>query len=152
MALTTVAKLYCLFVLSPGFIAWRFASKDACESLDLAETERRRFWPGGGALEGAPARCFAPNQFDKRLVWSWSGNPGVKQPRLETINGTYDVQHDVVAQARRAVDADQDAVLDGRAEAHRQPVRPRARPLVIGPRVRDQSASFAEDVRGARCG
>lgn len=62
------------------------------------------------------------------------------------------MEHDVVAQARRAVDADQDAVLDGSAEAHRQAVRPRARPLVIGPRVRDQSASFAEDVRGARCG
>lgn len=61
------------------------------------------------------------------------------------------MQHDVVAQARCAVDADQDAVLDGGAEAHRQSVRPRARPLVIGPRVRDQSASFAEDVRGARC-
>lgn len=65
---------------------------------------------------------------------------------------THDVEHDVVAQARCAVDANQDAVLDGSAEAHRQPVRPRARPLVIGPRVRDQSASFAEDVRCARCG
>lgn len=62
------------------------------------------------------------------------------------------MEHDVVAQTRRAVDADQDAVLDGGAEAHRQPVRPRARPLVIGPRVRDQPASFAEDVGGARCG
>lgn len=70
----------------------------------------------------------------------------------KAIIGTHDVEHDVVAQTRRAVDADQDAVLDGGAEAHRQPVRPRARPLVIGPRVRDQPASFAEDVRGSRCG
>lgn len=62
------------------------------------------------------------------------------------------MEHDVVAQTRSAVDADQDAVLDGGAEAHCQPVRPRARPLVIGPRVRDQPASFAKDVRGARCG
>lgn len=74
-----------------------------------------------------------------------------KQLREETIFGTYDVKHYVVAQAWRAVDADQDAVLDGGAKANCQPVCPCAWPLVIGPRVRDQSASFAKDVRGARC-
>lgn len=61
------------------------------------------------------------------------------------------MEHDVVAQTRGAVDADQDAVLDGGAEAHCQPVRPCARPLVVGPRVRDQTPSFAEDVGGASC-
>lgn len=65
---------------------------------------------------------------------------------------THDVQHDVVTQTRSAVDAHQDAVFDGRAEADRQPVRPRARPLVAGPRVRDEAASFAKDVGGASCG
>lgn len=61
------------------------------------------------------------------------------------------MQHDVVTQARRAVNADQDAVLDGGAKPNCQPVRPRAWPLVIGPSVCDQSASFAKDVGGARC-
>lgn len=61
------------------------------------------------------------------------------------------MEHDVVAQARRAVDADQDAVLDGGAKANCQPVCPCAWPLVIWPRVRDQSAAFAKDVCGARC-
>lgn len=70
----------------------------------------------------------------------------------QTIIGTHDVEHDVVAQTWGAVDADQDAVFDGRAEAHRQPVRPCARPLVVRPRVRDQPSSFPKDVRGARCG
>lgn len=65
---------------------------------------------------------------------------------------TYDVEHDVVTQARGAVDAHEDSVFDGRAEAHRQPVCPRARPLVVGPRVRDQTPSFAKDVGGASCG
>lgn len=62
------------------------------------------------------------------------------------------MEHDVVTQTRGAVDADEDAVLDGGAEAHCQPVRPCARPLVIGPRVRDQTPSFTEDIRGASCG
>lgn len=66
--------------------------------------------------------------------------------------GTYDVEHDVVAQAGGAVNADQDAVFDGGAEAHGQPVCPCAWPLVIGPGVGDQAPSFTEDVRGARCG
>lgn len=64
---------------------------------------------------------------------------------------THDVEHDVVSQTGGAVDADEDAVLDGRTEAHRQPVRPRAGPLVIRPRVCDQTPSFAKDVCGARC-
>ena len=64
---------------------------------------------------------------------------------------TYDVQHDVIAQTRGAVDADQDAVFDGGAEAHGEPVRPGAGPLVAGPRVRDQAPSFPKDVGGASC-
>lgn len=65
---------------------------------------------------------------------------------------TYDVEHDVVAQTRGAVDANQDAILDGRAKAHRQPVRPCARPLVVGPRVCDQTSAFSKDIGGASCG
>lgn len=66
--------------------------------------------------------------------------------------GTHNVEHDVVAQARRTVDADQNAVFDGGAKTYRQPVRPRAGPFVVRPRVCDQTASFAEDVGGAGCG
>lgn len=62
------------------------------------------------------------------------------------------MEHDVVAQTWGAVDADQNPVSDGRAEAHRQPVRPCARPFVVGPRVRDQTPSFTEDVGGSSCG
>ena len=62
---------------------------------------------------------------------------------------THDVQHDVVSQARGAVDADQDAVLDGAAEPHGQTVRPRAGPIVVGPGVGDQASALPEDVGGA---
>ena len=61
------------------------------------------------------------------------------------------MQHDVVSEAGRAVDADQDAVLDGAAEAHRQAVRPRAGSLVVGPGVGDQASALPEDVGGASC-
>lgn len=64
---------------------------------------------------------------------------------------TYKVEHDVVTQTWGAIDADEDPVLDGGAKAHGQPVRPCARPLVVGPRVCDQTSSFAEDVGGASC-
>ncbi len=66
--------------------------------------------------------------------------------------GTYDVEHDVVTQAWGAVDADEDAVFDGSAKAHRQPVCPCAWPLIIGPRVCDQTPSFTKDICGASCG
>lgn len=65
---------------------------------------------------------------------------------------TYDVEHDKIRQAWGAVDADQDAVVDGGAEANCQPVRPGAWPLVVGPCVCDQTPSFAKDVGGASCG
>lgn len=71
---------------------------------------------------------------------------------VEITISTHNVEHDVVPQTRGAVDADEDAVLDGRTEAHCQPVRPCAGPLVIRPRVCDQTPSFAKDVCGARCG
>lgn len=73
-------------------------------------------------------------------------------PDSEMTISTYDVEHDVVAQARGAVNADQDAIFDGGAEAHGQPVCPCAWPLIIGPSVRDQAPSFTKDVCGARCG
>lgn len=75
-------------------------------------------------------------------------NAGIGKHKINT----YDVEHDVVAQTRGAVDADQDAVFDGGAEAHCQPVRPCARPLIIGPRVCDQTPSFTKDICGASCG
>lgn len=62
------------------------------------------------------------------------------------------MEHDVVTQTRGAVDAHEDAVFDGGAEAHCQPVRPCAWPLIIGPRVGDQTPSFAKDIGGAGCG
>ena len=61
------------------------------------------------------------------------------------------MEHDVVTQTWGAVDADEDPVFDGRAEAHRQSVRPRAWPLIVGPRVCDQTPSFTEDIGGASC-
>lgn len=61
------------------------------------------------------------------------------------------MQHDVVTQARGAVDADQDAIFDGGAEAHGQAVGARARALVVGPRVRDQTSALPKDVGGASC-
>lgn len=70
----------------------------------------------------------------------------------EMTMGAYNVEHDVVAQAGGAVNADQDAIFDGGAEAHGQPVCARAWPLIIGPSVRDEAPSFTEDVRGASCG
>lgn len=65
---------------------------------------------------------------------------------------TYDVEHDVVTQTWSAVDADEDAVFDGCTKAHCQPVRPCAWPLIIGPRVCDQTPSFTKDIGGASCG
>lgn len=58
------------------------------------------------------------------------------------------MQHEIVSQAGGAVDPDQDAVLQGGAEADGQPVRPGARPLVVRPLERNEASSFAEDVRG----
>lgn len=65
---------------------------------------------------------------------------------------TYNVEHDVVTQTWGAVDADEDAVFDGGAKAHRQPVRPCAWPLIIGPCVCDQTPSFTKYIGGASCG
>lgn len=56
-----------------------------------------------------------------------------------------------VAEARGAVDAHQDAVLHGRAEAHGQAVGARAGPVVGRPGVEDEASALPEDVRGASC-
>lgn len=77
----------------------------------------------------------------------WKKND--KKKRM--ISTTYNVEHDVVTQTRGTVNADQDAVLDRGAEAHRQSIGPRARSFVVGPRVRDQASSFTEDVRSTGC-
>lgn len=64
---------------------------------------------------------------------------------------TYDVEHDVVTQTWGAVNADEDAIFDGSAEAHCQPVRPGAWPFIIRPCVCNETPSFTEDVCGTRC-
>lgn len=64
---------------------------------------------------------------------------------------TYYVQHEVVTQARGAVNPDQNAVFQGGAEADGQPIRPGARPLIGWPVEGDEAASFAKDVRGPSC-
>lgn len=74
------------------------------------------------------------------VQWYWILNDDIS---------TYDVEHDVVTQAWGTVDADEDAIHDGSAKAHCQPVRPCAWSLIIGPRVCDQTSPFTEDVSGA---
>lgn len=56
-----------------------------------------------------------------------------------------------VTKAWSAVDADQDAILHGGAEAHGQAVGARAGPVVGRPGVEDEASALPEDVRGARC-
>lgn len=56
------------------------------------------------------------------------------------------MQHHVVAQTRSAVDPDQDAILQGRAEAHSQPVGPGARPLIGWPAECNEASSFTKDI------
>lgn len=65
----------------------------------------------------------------------------------ECGRGPYYVQHEVVPQAGSTVDADQDALLQGGAEAHGQPVRAGAGPLVGRPHERDEASALPEDVR-----
>lgn len=71
----------------------------------------------------------------------------VKRPR----NGTYNVEHDVIPQARGAVYAHQDAIFNSGAEAHGQTVRPRARSFIVGPCVCDETPTLAKDIGGASC-
>ena len=56
-----------------------------------------------------------------------------------------------VAEAWGAVDAHQDAVLHGCAEAHCQAVGARAGPVVGRPGIEDEASALPEDVRGASC-
>lgn len=56
-----------------------------------------------------------------------------------------------VAEARGAVDAHQDAVLHGCAEAHGQAVGACAGPVVGRPGVQDEASTLPEDIRGASC-
>lgn len=57
------------------------------------------------------------------------------------------MQHEVIPEAWGAVDADQDALLQGGAEAHGQPVCAGAGPLVRRPLERDEASALPEDVR-----
>ena len=71
---------------------------------------------------------------------------------MRCLHSTHDVKHDVVSEARGTVNADQDAVGDGGAEAHRQAVSPGTGTLVVGPGVGDQAPALPKDVGGTRCG
>lgn len=61
------------------------------------------------------------------------------------------MEHEVVSQAWGAVDADEDSILDGGAEAHSQPVRTGARALVGRPVKGNDASSFPKDVRCSGC-
>lgn len=61
------------------------------------------------------------------------------------------MKHDVVSQARSAVDPHQNSVLQRGAKAHRQAVHARARTLVSRPVVGDQTSAFSEDERRSGC-
>lgn len=61
------------------------------------------------------------------------------------------MQHEVVAQTRRTVNPDQDAIFQGSAEADGQPVRPGAWPLIGWPLEGNEASSFAKDVRRPSC-
>lgn len=65
---------------------------------------------------------------------------------------TYYVQLQVVSQSLGTLHPEQHGLLELRAEAHRQPVCPRARPVVGGPGVRDEGSSSPEDVGCPSCG
>lgn len=64
---------------------------------------------------------------------------------------SYYVQLQVVAQSLGALHPDQNCLLQLRAEAHRQPVCPSARPVVGRPGVRDEGSASAEDVCCPSC-
>lgn len=61
------------------------------------------------------------------------------------------MEHEVVTQAWGAVDADEEAILDGGAEAHSQPVRTSARALVGRPVKGNEAPSFSKDVSCSGC-
>lgn len=65
--------------------------------------------------------------------------------------GTHYVKLEEVTEARGAVDANQDAILHGGAEAHGQAVRARAGPVVGRPGVEDEASALPKDVGGASC-
>lgn len=56
-----------------------------------------------------------------------------------------------VSEAGSAVNANQDAILHGGAEAHGQAVRARAGPVVGWPGVEDEASTLPKDVGCASC-
>lgn len=64
---------------------------------------------------------------------------------------SYYVQLQIVAQSFRTLHPDQNGLLQLRAEAHCQPVCPRARPVIGWPGVRDEGSSSPEDVSCPSC-
>lgn len=112
----------------------RGLTSGACRAL----RNDRRGW--ASEAEGDP-RCWPRGEGAKGRVGS-GRRPGP---------GPYDVQLQVVAEARGAVHAHQHGAPLVRAEAHGQAVHPRARPVIGGPRVGDERSPLPEDVRGPGC-
>lgn len=56
-----------------------------------------------------------------------------------------------VSEARSAVNANQDAILHGGAEAHGQAVRARAGPVIGRPGVEDEASTLPKDVGCSSC-
>lgn len=64
---------------------------------------------------------------------------------------SYYVQLQVVSQSLGALYPDQNGFLQLRAEAHCQPVCPRARPVIGWPGVCDEGSASSKDVRCPSC-
>lgn len=74
------------------------------------------------------------------------GHNSDTENRQEKGAVTHDVEHEVVSQGRGAVNPHQNAVLQRGAEAHGQPVRARAWPLISRPVKGDKTSPFTEDI------
>lgn len=94
--------------------------------------------------------CF--NGFTNSIPSSLKGTPVESKFFLQRKNekATYDVKLQEVSEARGAVHPHQDGVLQVRAEANGQAVRPRAGTVVWRPCVRDQPTVSPEYVGGSR--
>lgn len=73
-------------------------------------------------------------------------------PRAGQAEGPYNVQLQVVSEARGAVHPHQHSTALVGAEAHGQAVHPRAGPVIGGPRVGDECSPLPKDVRSPSCG
>lgn len=72
--------------------------------------------------------------------------PSVSPTPSVPRHGSYYVKLHIVSETLGALHPHQNGLLQLSAEAHSQPVCPRARTVIRGPRVRDEGSSTAEDV------